>query len=162
MGRPIDARGWVFEVLDQSHAHRERWLPIENLTSWTHNASENEETAETTSFDSKGWFEQDVMQRGGQIELEGQYALDAHTGRQVEGQAYVDRYWGQRLGIDSRNLVRWRHDSQDTWVIWEATVTPDEQEGETNDKTSWSATFTQCGRPRYAPVFPICAEETAA
>ncbi|MEU5302218.1 phage tail tube protein [Streptomyces noursei] len=162
MGRPIDARGWTFEVLDQSHAGRERWLPIENLTSWSHNASENEETAETTSFDSKGWFEQDVMQRGGQIELEGQYALDPRTGRQVEGQAYVDRYWGQRLGIDSRNLIRWRHDSQDTWVIWEATVTPDKSEGETNDKTSWTASFTQCGRPRYVPVFPICAREADA
>ncbi|WP_406321052.1 phage tail tube protein [Streptomyces sp. NBC_00519] len=160
MGRPIDARGWVFEVKDQSRPG-DHWLPIENLTSWSKNDSENEETAETTSFDSKGWYEQDVMQRGGQIELEGQYALDK-SGRQVPGQAYVDRYWGQRLGIDSRNLIRWRHDSQDTWVIWEATVTPDEQSGETNDKTSWTATFTQCGRPRYAPVFPICVEESSA
>ncbi|MFC8095373.1 phage tail tube protein [Streptomyces sp. NPDC057301] len=158
MGRPIDARGWVFEVRDQSRAHRERWLPIENLTSWSHNASENEETAETTSFDSKGWFEQDVMQRGGVIEIEGQWALDTHTGQQAEGQAYVDQFWAQRLGIDSRNEIRYRHDSQDLWVIWEATVTPDEQSGETNDKTSWSASFTQCGRPRYEPVFPHCKE----
>lgn len=88
MGRPIDARGWVFEVLDQSHAHRERWLPIENLNSWSHNASENEETAETTSFDSKGWYEQDVMQRGGQIELEG-------TVRPRQG----DRPTGRRAGV---------------------------------------------------------------
>ena len=162
MGRPIDARGWIFEVRDQSRAHRERWLPIENLTSWSKNDSENEETAETTSFDSAGWFEQDVMQRGGQIEIEAQYALDPRTGRQVEGQAYVEHFWGQRLGIDSRNEIRFRHDSQNSWTVWDTTVTPDSQEGETNDKTSWTASFTQCGRPRYEPVFPICEERDAA
>lgn len=161
MGRPIDARGWIFEVRDQSTIV-ERWLPIENLTKWTANASENEETAETTNFDSKGWFEQDVMQRGGQIEVEGQYALDPKTGKQVEGQAYVDQFWGQRLGSDSRNEIRYRHDSQNMWVIWDATVTPDKQEGEVNDKTGWNATFTQCGRPRYEPVFSLCKERDAA
>jgi hypothetical protein len=156
-GRPIDARGWLFEVRDQSTIY-ERWLPIENLTSWSHNASENEEIAETTNFDSKGWYEEDVMQRGGVIELEGQWALDPETGRQVTGQAYVDQFWAQRLGIDSRNEIRWRHDSQHMWTIWEATVSPGEQSGETNDKTSWSASFKQCGRPRYEPVFRLYEE----
>ncbi|MGW8374262.1 hypothetical protein [Streptomyces sp. ODS28] len=152
MGRPIDARGWIFEVLDQSRPDG-KWLPIENLTSWTNNPSENEEAAETMHFGSGGWYEQDVMQRGGQIELEAQYAIDPVTGKQVPGQAYVDWYWGQRLGIDSRNLVRWRHESQDTWVIWDATCTPDESEGEVNDKATWTASFVQCGPPRFEPVY---------
>ncbi|WP_399088026.1 phage tail tube protein [Streptomyces sp. BBFR2] len=149
--RPIDARRWLFEVQD-ADATTETWLPIAGLTSFTHNPGENEETAETTAFDSEGYFEQDVMQRGATIEIEGQYRIDPKSGAQDPGQAYIDTVWANRLGIDSRNAVRWRHASQQAWVVWEATVTPGEQGGETNDKTSWSATITRCGKPTTAPV----------
>lgn len=157
MGRPIDARDWIFEVQD-STAICETWLPIENLTSFTHNPGENEETADTTTFDSRGYYEQDVMQRGATVEVEGQYAIDPRTGEQMPGQAYVDHVWTPQVGIDSRNLVRWRHRSQDHWTVWESTVTPDEQGGEVNDKTSWQATFTRCARPYRVPVCVEVAE----
>lgn len=150
MGRPIDARGWIFEVEDLGTP--DTWLRIGNLTSWSHNPGENEETADTTVFESDGHYEQDVMQRGATIEVSGLYAATA--GAQDPGQAYVDNVWTYRLGEDSRNQVRYRHTSQTSWTVWEATVTPGEQSGETNAKTSWGATFTRCGAPSTEPVTP--------
>ncbi|MFD4305062.1 phage tail tube protein [Streptomyces albidoflavus] len=142
--RPIDARGWIVEVEDA--AAEGTWLPVAGLTTITHNPGENEETADTTSFDSEGFYEQDVMQRGATLSLEGQYRVDKQSKAQDAGQAYIGE-WAQRLGMDSRNLVRWRHESQTQWVVWDATVTPGEQGGATNEKTSWSATITRCGAP---------------
>lgn len=150
-GRPIDARGWVFEVQDMT-APEETWLPIAGLNTFTHNPGENEETADTTVFDSEGQYEQDVMQRGASINLEGLYYVDRATGDRDPGQLYIDSEWTSRLGIESRNPVRWRHKSQTQWVVWDATVTPGEQGGGTNDKTSWSATITRCGAATTAAV----------
>ncbi|MFE4333954.1 phage tail tube protein [Streptomyces sp. NPDC056831] len=152
-GRPIDARGWIFEV-QNADASPESWLPISGITTFTHNPGENEETADTTAFDSDGQYEQDVMQRGASLEVEGQYRIDKTTKAQDPGQAYIDTVWAERLGIDSRNLVRWRHNTQTKWVVWDATVTPGEQGGATNDKTSWSATVTKCGAATTAEVTP--------
>ncbi|MCQ8829861.1 phage tail tube protein [Streptomyces malaysiensis] len=152
-GRPIDARGWIFEVED-ADAGAETWLPISGITTFTHNPGENEETVDTTAFDSDGLYEQDVMQRGATLEVEGQYRIDKTTKAQDPGQAYIDHEWAQRLGIDSRNRVRWRHNTQTQWVIWDATVTPGEQGGGNNDKTSWSCTITRCGAPTSAAVAP--------
>lgn len=150
--RPIDARGWTFEVEDVEAPAT--WLPIAGLTTFNHNPGENEETAETVAFDSEGHFEQDVMQRGASLSLEGQYRIDKASKAQDPGQAYIDNEWAQRLGIDSRNRVRWRHNTQTAWVVWEATVTPGEQGGGTNEKTTWSATITRCGAPTTEDVTP--------
>ncbi|MGA5354049.1 phage tail tube protein [Streptomyces thermodiastaticus] len=152
-GRPIDARGWVFEVLDMD-ATEETWLPISGVNTFTHNPGENEETVDTTVFDSDGMYEQDVMQRGASLELEGLYYVDKATGERDPGQAYVDTVWANALGVDSRGMIRWRHKSQTQWVVWEATVTPGEQGGGNNDKTSWSASFTRCGAPSTLAVTP--------
>jgi hypothetical protein len=148
MGRPIDARGWIFEV--ENHATPNTFIPIRNLTSWTLNPGENEETADTTTFDSNGYYEQDVMQRGATLELSGQYA--ATDGTRDPGQLYIDETWAYLLGEESRGRMRYRHTSQTEWTVWECTVTPGEQGGETNAKTSWGATFTRCGAPTTAPV----------
>lgn len=150
MGRPIDARGWIFEVEDE--AAPGTFLRIGKLTSWTHNPGENEEVADTTTFDSEGHYEQDVMQRGATIELEGLY--EATAGQQDPGQAYIDKTWAYRLGAESRGTMRYRHTSQTEWTVWECTVTPGEQGGETNAKTSWAASFTRCGAPTSVAVVP--------
>ncbi|MEU3102927.1 phage tail tube protein [Streptomyces griseoflavus] len=148
MGRPIDARGWIFEVED--HAAPDTFIPLRNLTSWTHNPGESEETADTTTFDSNGYYEQDVMQRGATIEVSGLYAQT--DGTRDPGQLYIDETWAYLLGEESRGRMRYRHTTQTEWTLWECTVTPGEQGGETNAKTSWAATFTRCGAPTTAPV----------
>ncbi|WP_405561918.1 phage tail tube protein [Streptomyces sp. NBC_01180] len=151
--RPIDARGWLFEVQD-TDADPNTWLPIAGINTFTHSPGENEETADTTAFESDGYYEQDVMQRGASLGIEGQYRIDKVSKAQDPGQAYVDTVWANLLGIDSRGMVRWRHNTQTSWVVWEATVTPGEQSGGNNDKTGWSATFTRCGAPTTAVVTP--------
>jgi hypothetical protein len=148
MGRPIDARGWIFEVED--HATPNTFIPLRNLNSWSLNPGENEETADTTTFDSNGYYEQDVMQRGATIEVSGQYA--STNGTRDAGQLYVDETWAYLLGEDSRGRMRYRHTSQTEWTVWECTVTPGEQGGETNAKTTWGAKFTRCGAPATAAV----------
>lgn len=149
--RPIDARGWIFEVEDIDAA-TETWLPIAGIQTFTHNPGENEEIAETVAFDSEGMYEQDVMQRGATLSLEGQYRISKTTSAQDPGQAYVDTVWATLLGTESRGNIRWRHKTQTQWVVWEATVTPGEQGGGTNEKTTWSAVFTRCGAPTTAAV----------
>lgn len=146
-GRPIDARGWIFEV---ESATPDTWLTIPKVNSWTLNEAENEETADTTTNDSEGAYEQDVMQRGATLELSGLYA--ATDGTQDPAQLYIDKTWAYRLGADSRGQVRYRHVSQTEWTVWECTVTPGERGGEHNGKTSWGCTFTRCGFPSTAPV----------
>lgn len=149
--RPIDARGWIFEVED-ADAATETWLPVLGITTFTVNPGENEETADTTAFDSEGHYEQDVMQRGATLSLEGQYRIDKTTKAQDPGQAYIDTVWANLLGIESQNRVRYRHTSQTKWAVWSATVTPGEQGGGTNEKTTWSATITRCGAATIADV----------
>lgn len=150
--RPIDARGWIFEVED-ADAGTETWLPINGLNTFTYNPGENEEVAETVVFESDGQYEQDIMQRGATLSLEGQYRVDKATGlAQDPGQAYVDTVLGVAVGTDSRGSIRWRHKSQTSWVVWEATATPGEQGGGANEKTTWAATFTRCGAATTAAV----------
>ncbi|MFE1070998.1 phage tail tube protein [Streptomyces sp. NPDC058783] len=149
--RPIDARGWIFEVED-ADAGTETWLPVLGITTFTVNPGENEEVADTTAFDSEGQYSQDVMQRGATLSLEGQYRIDKTTKAQDPGQAYIDTVWANLLGIESQNRIRYRHTSQTKWAIWDATVTPGEQGGGTNEKTTWSATITRCGAATVADV----------
>lgn len=140
--RPIDARGWLFEV----ESAPDTWLPISNINSFTMNPGENEETAETTHFGSDGQYEEDVMQRGASISLEGQHAADTESGAQDPGQAYIDTTWAAGLGVESHNRFRFRHETQTTnWVVWDATMTPGEKGGGNNDKSSWSATVRRSG-----------------
>lgn len=146
-GRPIDARGWIFEV---ESGTPDTWLTFTNLKSWNVNPGENEEVADTTSFDSEGHYEQDIMQRGATLELSANLAMT--SGTPDEAQAYVDNVWSFRFGEESRGTIRYRHKSQQEWTVWEATVTPGERGGETNAKASWSATFTRCGAPSTASV----------
>src|SRR4051794_4877263 len=142
--RPIDARGWLYQV----ESAPETWLDIGHINSFKFNPGENEETAETTHFGSDGNYEEDVMQRGASLALEGQHAVDSVTGAQDPGQAYIDTVWMPRLGVDSHNRIRFRHESQTLkWAVWDATMSPGEKGGGNNDKSTWSCTFRRSGAP---------------
>jgi hypothetical protein len=142
--RPIDARDWLYEVEDSVNGV---WLPIRGMNSFSYNPGENRETTDTTDFDSQGRYEEDVMQNGSSLKIEGKYEIDPTTGIRDPGQAYVDA-WADRLSYDSHNRLRFRHETQTTnWAVWDATVAPGEQGGGNNDKTGWSATFTRSGAP---------------
>ncbi|MFF8095685.1 phage tail tube protein [Streptomyces sp. NPDC016675] len=149
--RPIDARGWIFEVED-AEATADTWLPVAGLNTFTINPGENEETADVTAFEDEGMYSQDVMQRGATLAIAGQYRIDKTSKAQDPGQAYIDTVWTNLVGMESQGRIRYRHSTQTKWAIWTATVTPGEQGGGTNEKTTWGATFTRCGAPTVADV----------
>jgi hypothetical protein len=145
----INARDWVFEV---ESATASTWVEIGGLTSFTLNPGENEEVAETATFQSGGQYEEQKMQRGATLELEGRYIVTTSPTRDP-GQLRVDAL-GALVGDESVGQVRFRHTSETNWTVWPATVTPGEVGGETNEKTGWAATFTRSGAATVAAVTP--------
>ncbi|MBF8186320.1 hypothetical protein ITP53_11280 [Nonomuraea sp. K274] len=148
--RRINARDIIMEIENEAP---EAWLRVERLTSVTVNPGENEETAETTDFESGGSYEQEIMQRGASMELEGLMLKDDLTGALPPGRARVEAMAGEdAVGSDSLTRVRFRHPIDPNWKIWTCTVTLGEQGGGNNDKTSWSATITKSGKSETEPV----------
>lgn len=139
----IAARDIIIQVLDPS-ALPETWVQLHQLTSATINKGENEETAETTTFDSDGNYEQLIMQRGATMELEGFLRKDSVTGARDAGQKLVDEL-ADKTSVESLARVRHRHPMDPEWQVWDATVSGGEEGGEVNDMTSWEAVFTRSG-----------------
>lgn len=150
--RRINARDIIVEVEDETP---DTWLPIERLQSATINPGENEETADVGDFDSLGAYEQEIMQRGASMTLEGLLIKDDDTGALPPGRARVEEMAGEdKLGADSLGRIRFRHPMDTTWRIWTCTFSLGEQGGGTNDKASWSATITKSGKTTTAAVTP--------
>lgn len=148
--RRINARDMIFQVEDSTPSS---WLSVEHMQSFTVNPGENEETADTTDFDSLGSYEQEVMQRGSSIELEGQLMKDDTTGVLAPGRARMEAMAGEdKVGYASLGRVRFRHPMDTLWRIWTCTFTLGEQGGGTNDKSSWGATVTKSGLTTTAAV----------
>ncbi|MFI6534188.1 phage tail tube protein [Nonomuraea sp. NPDC050547] len=147
----IDSRDIIYQV---ESATPDTWLRVENLANVTVNRAENEETADTTDYDSEGAYEQDIMQRGASMALAGQELKDDATGALQPGRARVEEMAGEdKVGYaSSQGRVRFRHPLSQTWVIWRCTVSLGETGGATNDKSAWAATITKCGRSTIAAV----------
>src|SRR5690554_3171808 len=141
--RKINARDIIVEVESSTP---DSWLSIENLSSVSINFSESEEVADVTDFDSQGVYEQEIMQRGASMTLEGQAKQDSTTGALPPGRARVEEMAGEdKLGADSLGRIRFRSPYSTTWRIWNCTFSLGEQSGGTNEKLSWSVTITKSG-----------------
>lgn len=148
--RKINARDMVFEV---ESATPNTWLPVERLSSFTVNFGENEETTETTDYESEGAYEGEIMQRGASISMEGQALEDDTTGALPAGRARVEAMCAEdKVGSASLGRVRFRSPNGTTWRIWTCFFSLGEQGGGNNDKLSWSATVTKSGKTTTAPV----------
>ncbi|NJP27107.1 hypothetical protein FLW53_23480 [Microbispora sp. SCL1-1] len=148
--RRINARDMIVEVEDDT---ADTWLPVENLQTITVNPGENEETVDVTDNDSEGAYEQEIMQRGASLALEGLLMKDDSTGALPPGRARVEEMAGEdKLGADSLGRIRFRHPMDTNWRIWTGTFSLGEQGGATNDKASWSATITKSGKTTTAAV----------
>lgn len=139
--RKINARDFLFQV---EAATPSTWLDINNINSFKVDPSQNEEKADTTVYASAGSYEEEKMQTGATLQIEGFHTLDDVTGAQDAGQARVEVIHAL-FGPSSIGRIRFRHVNQTTWKIWSATVTLGEQGGGNNDKGTWSATFTRSG-----------------
>jgi hypothetical protein len=147
--RKINARDIIVQVSDGAAVPT--WLAIGGLNSVTPNPSENEESADTTTYDSDGNYEGEIMQRGAAMEMEGFLLKDHLTGAPDPGQARCE-YMATLTGYDSLGSIRFRHPMDTTWKVWTATFSIGEQGGGNNDKTSWSCTITRSGASTTAAV----------
>lgn len=141
-GIKLNARDMIVEI--RTDDSPETWTEIGGLTNFVYNPSENEETADTTTFADEGNYRQEIMQRGATAEIEGFRIADSITGVPDAGQAAAEAQH-ELLGPESVGKLRFRHVLDQEWKVWDQTVTVGEIGGETNDKASWSATFTRCG-----------------
>lgn len=148
--RRINARDMIVEVEDETP---DTWLKVERLQNIVVNPGENEEAVDVTDYDSEGSYEQEIMQRGASLTLEGLAWKDNETGALMPGRARVEEMAGEdKLGSDSLGRIRFRHPMDTEWRIWTCTFSLGEQGGATNDKTSWSATITKSGKTTTAAV----------
>lgn len=137
----VNARDIIVEV---AAVDGTTFIEIAGLNSATLNPAENEETADTTNFASEGNYEQEVMQRGATVAVEGQLHKDDSTGAQDPGQARVE-VLGAAVAEASVGKIRFRYPVDTSWKVWNCTVSLGEQGGGNNDKTGWAATFTRSG-----------------
>lgn len=152
----LNARDMVIEVRDPATLDTETptWVQIDGLTNFVPNPSENEETAETATFTDEGNYNQEKMQKGMVLELEGFRMADSETGEPDPGQKVCDD-WHERLGPESHGELRFRHKTATTWKVWTATCTVGEGGGEINDKDAFAVTFTRCGASRTESVAAV-------
>jgi hypothetical protein len=140
----VNARDIIVEASDG--AATPTWVEIGGLTSVTINEGENEETADTTTYASRGAHEQDIMQRGATMSLEGLRLADDVTGALDPGQAQVVENAGlDRVGVLSHSIYRFRWPMDAEWTVWDATTSLGERGGGNNDKVGFAATLTRSG-----------------
>ena len=134
----INSRDWLFEVSEDPSIATPVWAAVGGLQSFDLNNSENEESVDTTDFDSEGIAESQAMQRGASCSLEGQRKVtDA-------GQEAADSL-AELTGEASLGGFRFRHVDATDWTVWTAWVSKGNNGGGNNDKTSWGATFMRSG-----------------
>lgn len=147
MGSPILARDIVIQVAGEDDGTgTPTWIEVGGLTKVTPNFGENEETADLTTMDSRGAYEQWIAQRGATFELEG-LALPDAAGLLDPGQARCEEMAGEdMLGADSLGQIRFRYPTSTEWKVWNSTFSLGEGGGETNDPAAWACTLTKSGR----------------
>lgn len=140
--KKINARDIIVQV---QAADGITWLAIGGLNSVKPNPAENEEKVDTTTYDSVGNYEQEIMQRGFGLTLEGFELKDPQTGVLDPGQARCEAL-AQLTGYNSLGTIRFRHPMDTQWKNWAgATFSVGEQGGGNNDKSGWKCTVTRSG-----------------
>lgn len=148
----IDARGYIFEVESALVGETPAtWLEVGGINSFEFNPDENNAVTETTTFASAGQYEGEAMQRGGKITCEGFIEVDDDTGERDPGQARIDEL-GTKVGRESLGKIRFRHMTEDTWIVWTGFVNPSAVGGGNNDKSKWGFAVTRSGAASTAAV----------
>lgn len=144
----INARDLITQVESSTPG---TWLGIGGLNEIVPNFSENEETADTTTYESAGEYEQEIMQRGASMSLKGFVLLDNVSGAQDAGQARCETL-ATLKGAASVGKIRFRHPLSTTWKIWNGTFSIAEQGGGNNAKTPWNCNVVRSGASTTAAV----------
>lgn len=140
--RKVNSRDIIFQVLA---ADAVTYLTVGGLKEISVNKGDNSETTVTTTYDSGGLYEGEIMQRGASMKLDGFLLKDSSTGAQDPGQARLEVI-GTAVGVNSLGGVRFRYPTDSLWTVWAAAfVELGEQGGGNNDKSGWSCTVTRSG-----------------
>jgi hypothetical protein len=140
--KKVNARDIIVQV---QAADGVTWLAIGGLKSVKPNPAENEDKVDTTTYDSQGTYEQEIMQRGFGLTLEGFELKDPQTGALDVGQARCETLATQ-TGYNSLGVIRFRHLMDTQWKNWAgATFSVGEQGGGNNDKSAWKCTVMRSG-----------------
>ena len=145
----LNARDLILEVSDG--AGTPVWTQVGGITEVAINYGENEETEDTTTFDSGGNYEQEIMQRGRSLNIKGKALVDTVTGAREPGQLQLNEY-AELTGTASKVPIRMRYPLDTEWITWSATVTRGSEGGGTNNKTGFEYTLTRSGASGTAPV----------
>jgi len=143
--RKILAREMTIEVEDVTPGS---WLSIGGIRTLQPASSKSD--ADTGDFDSEGWAEHIVAERGATLTLNGQYLEDPEDGDRDPGQERVEAL-ARLIGADS--LGTFRISTPGGLVrTFEASVSVEGPGGGQNDASVWNATLTVSGDPgAYSP-----------
>lgn len=134
----VDARGWIFEISDGT-TPTPAWLDISGVLSFELNPGEGEEVEDLTVFSDLGDYKSQPMQRGATLTVTGRKIVSA-IGVPDPGQLRVDTL-GNLKSDAAVGELRFRHELEDEWTVWDAWVTRGTVGGGNNNKASWSAVF---------------------
>jgi hypothetical protein len=140
--RKINARDLIMQV---QAADGVTWLAVGGLNKIAPKPDDSEETVDTTTYDSQGSAESEIMQRGFALDFEGFQLQDPVTGAQDPGQARCEAL-AKLTGYSSLGSIRFRNPADSLWKVWAAaTFSVGENGGGNNDKSSWKCTVTRSG-----------------
>ncbi len=135
------ARGWSFEINTGTEG-APTWTKIGGIETFS---IEKEKTdAEGTDFDSAGWAEHVVAERGVSISLEGFHKEDSSTGDRDAGQEAVEAL-ADAVGDASLDQFRMTSPGGNTWTFY-ASADVGGPGGGRNDYASWSCTLKVSGQ----------------
>lgn len=135
-----NARDCSFQIEDP--ASPGTWQPIGGIDTFT--PGYTSKNVDTTTFASAGESEQQIMERGKTLKLEGFRLKDPTTGALDPGQSLVEALAGQ-VSDASLGSIRFAAPGDTQWEVWTATAELGDQGGGNNDKAKWSVTFTRSG-----------------
>lgn len=131
------AREWTIQVKNSSSV----FVDVGGINTFTFGGGKTD--ADTTGFDSEGWGEHLVAQRGRTLTIGG-FFLEDETGTRDPGQAVIDEL-ANKIGAEAIGDFKLTTPGGKVWEF-SGSVEPADVGGGTNDVTSWGATITVTGQ----------------
>jgi hypothetical protein len=124
------------------------WVPIGGLNSLTFDTDVSE--TDDTDFDSDGWAEHKIAQRGRSISLAGFYKEDPATGAQDAGQEALIAL-SEAVGYDSLKPFRITTPGGNT-TVYMVSADAKQTGGGLNDNAGFNCDLSVSGLPVYTPA----------
>jgi len=124
------------------------WTPIGGLNSLKFDS--NKTDVDETDFDSDGWEEHSVAQRGRKITLDGFYKEDTATGDRDAGQEALIAL-SDAVGPDSKKPLRITTPGGNV-TVYSVSADAKQTGGGLNDDAGFSCDLTVSGKPVFTPA----------